>query len=250
MLPVHMKALQSAIDRVFSTHFDSLRPVDAIDRIVREGLLDDFINRVRCDTRSLQTIARRSYLHPNGFDKIVLIDSQRPAYKLRLHVWLPSEEQKAIAPEDVHNHRWDFCSHVLMGSLDWEEYVLTDSGEPRYQYHYRSPGNSDAFSLESVGTVRTQRVFETTLPAGLSYRLQHGVLHRVTGCATGPSITAFLQGPAVTGFTTVLKTTPYSPDPVNLVGLRRLTVPDLTTRLDLVRTVLHAPAAGAATAGR
>ncbi len=137
-----------------------------------------------------------------------------------------------------------------MGSLNWEEYVLSDSGEQVYQYHYRSPGGGDAFSLESVGAVRAQRVFETTLPPGLSYRLQHGVLHRVTGCAGGPSITAFLQGPAVTSFTTVLKPTPFSPGPMDLVGIQRLTVPDLTTRLDLVRTVLHTPANGATTTAR
>jgi len=60
----------------------------------------------------LETISKRSTIHSNDFKKIVL--STHNGYKLRLHIWNKKNVNQYHEP---HNHRWDFKSYVLTGTM-------------------------------------------------------------------------------------------------------------------------------------
>ena len=116
----------------------------------------------------LQSIARRSYRHGNGFLKIVLLEN---GYKLRLHIWLPGTP----CEENVHDHRWSFASTVLCGSLRSElfAYLGEDpAGEFReFRYEQRQ--------AKPVGRARLLRLSTEVYRAGDAYCLPREVLHRI-----------------------------------------------------------------------
>jgi len=66
------------------------------------------------DEKAVEEISKRSYVHANGFLKILLVD-KRPMYSIRLHIW-PS---LVIKETDIHDHPWDFDGFVLNGEYDW-----------------------------------------------------------------------------------------------------------------------------------
>jgi hypothetical protein len=83
-----------------------------------------------------ESIAGRSYWHPNGFVKLVLADHPQ-AGQVRLHVWpdLPDDH-------DIHDHGWPYESIVLMGELT--EIAFRESafgeGRPMWRHSYRQIG--------------------------------------------------------------------------------------------------------------
>lgn len=62
-----------------------------------------------------------SHAHENGFQKIGLFKSQT-GLQIRLHVWY-SDSARDVS--SIHNHRWDFVSAVLCGSLFARNYQET-----------------------------------------------------------------------------------------------------------------------------
>lgn len=53
-----------------------------------------------------------SYAHPNGFAKIQICQNSMNGSRLTLHVW-----SSQYVDGDIHNHRWDFSSRVLSGTV-------------------------------------------------------------------------------------------------------------------------------------
>lgn len=91
----------------------SILNVYSAARIIRE-ILDS--------SQGLEDIARRSYTHSNGFDKITLISNGKPEFKLRLHIWWPRGRSEQNT-ELIHNHRWFFTSTTLCGSVQVETFT-------------------------------------------------------------------------------------------------------------------------------
>ncbi|WP_433269263.1 hypothetical protein ACQPZF_06460 [Actinosynnema sp. CS-041913] len=81
--------------------------VGCVRRVARPEYLGPLLGRT-----AESDLPDRAYRHPNGFLKIVLIAEVE--FQLRLHVWRP-EPDSPVATENVHNHRWDFASAVLVG---------------------------------------------------------------------------------------------------------------------------------------
>lgn len=76
----------------------------------------------------LEEIAKRSYIHSQGFLKIILLDGREGSgYKLRLHIWDMDVISKFGAPfaEDKHEHRWDFVSTLLRGKIENHRYTIS-----------------------------------------------------------------------------------------------------------------------------
>ena len=63
------------------------------------------------DEQALQAVAARSYVHGNGFVKVVLLDEH--GHKLRLHIWFAG----SACEENIHDHRWSARSTVKFGSM-------------------------------------------------------------------------------------------------------------------------------------
>lgn len=81
------------------------------------------LKEILSDDELATKIASRSYSHTLGFDKIVLVDLSKdvnkdlPKVQLRLHIWEPDNLSVPIV-ESLHEHSFDFISHVLTGNLE------------------------------------------------------------------------------------------------------------------------------------
>lgn len=63
--------------------------------------------------------------HPNGFVKLPLALVVEGSRRLFLHVWLAGEEDS-----QAHDHRWDFSSTVLRGTVHNSLLDITEADEP------------------------------------------------------------------------------------------------------------------------
>jgi hypothetical protein len=195
----------------------------------------DLLAAVLCSP-GLPALAAASYEHPNGFAKLVLAGGAG-RFKLRLHVW-PAAGGR---PSDLHDHRWDFGSRVLLGGYRFEEHVPVP-GDTFHCYHYRSPGGEDSFAIEHAGRTGTRLAHEGRAVAGHEYTLKSDVIHRVFPSSAGPTITLVLQGPTVRSFTSVLSEQPKGLPASLQVPIVRLTAERYRAMLLTVRALLAPPA--------
>jgi len=159
------------------------------------------LTAIRRDDRWLQQLLLESKVHENGFFKLVLCEGNE--FKIRVHVWLPSEMHPT--QENTHDHNWWFHSKTMFGKLPYELLFQTDDKQDELAYSHiyekNSAGNgqtkgSTAYTARPTGTVFL-RVFETgTHQAGSRYNLHELVKHRIlpphedtaTFVMTGPRI--------------------------------------------------------------
>jgi fructose-1,6-bisphosphatase/inositol monophosphatase family enzyme len=67
------------------------------------------------DEQAMAGIARRSYPHPIGFDKLVLDDDRQTGFKFRLHVYWRGANFASL--ERMHLHRFEMASAIVTGEL-------------------------------------------------------------------------------------------------------------------------------------
>ncbi len=167
---------------------------------LRDALCDD---EFAADLRAL-TLARGepkagSYVHDNGFRKIVLATGDGEAAKLTIHHWASD----GCRPRgNVHNHRWDFVSVIACGrlvSVDWRD---DPGGELFKRYRYQSPGVGTDYALVEDGAARIKAASEIEWPTGSAYFQPHSVLHQAWG--DPGTVTVVAQGPVAQTKTTVL----------------------------------------------
>jgi hypothetical protein len=97
--------------------------LDAFKDIITKENIILSLKEILCDDELAHKIASRSYSHTLGFDKIVLVDlakdvnKELPKVQLRLHIWEPDNLSVPIV-ESLHEHSFDFISHVLTGNLE------------------------------------------------------------------------------------------------------------------------------------
>lgn len=111
-------------------------------------LLSRLIDRALADESLLEWVQTRSYLHSNGFDKIVLWGDGEKSRKLRLHYW----SGNAISTPTIHSHSWNFTSYVILGGIEVTHYDPDDTGQEFWSYRIAS--RDDA---RSDATVRMRR---------------------------------------------------------------------------------------------
>jgi hypothetical protein len=167
---------------------DGLKLLSASHDVVR------LLSALRNDPKRLASAASRSYLHANGFLKIALLAGE--CFKLRLHLWMPSGSSLAQNNEDIHNHRWDFASHMLAGAYRYQEFAPAADGTPYFAYSYRSPKSGSFYPLQAHGTEHLQCIFDAIIQPRTSYTLRAEVLHRVIGCPDQLTATLVLQAAA------------------------------------------------------
>ena len=124
------------------------------------------------------------YQYPNGFSKIILLESPE-SWSLRLHYWPKGHEES-----DAHSHRWNFCSYIVSGIISAYEYQLVPGDNFEAFDCFRSDnGNYVMQSLGSTGLVRSD---DTTWKRGDFYTQSFGDLHRAA--AVREAYTLILHG--------------------------------------------------------
>jgi len=142
--------------------------------------------------QNIEAIARRSYLHPNGFVKIVLLESQLPFFRLRLHVW-PSGQTNVIE-EDAHNHGWDVFSTVMAGRISIRNFnVVAGSTHNRFLLNSNLKDNR-TYEFLNKGPCSLSESFTATLNAGAYYQSPSHTIHRVHPEDNALAATLVLQG--------------------------------------------------------
>ncbi|MBI4919017.1 hypothetical protein HY837_03745 [archaeon] len=88
----------------------------------------EIISSILTRESELKRIAKDSYYHSLGFRKIVLLNTRHDGigYKLRIHIWHPGDSKSYGTPmaEGKHEHRWDYVSRVITGTLENHQYTV------------------------------------------------------------------------------------------------------------------------------
>ncbi|MDL5157006.1 hypothetical protein [Actinomycetospora termitidis] len=194
----------------------------------------------------LAQVTSRSYLHPNGFAKIVLHDAGPTGTSVRLHVW-PAVENPS--PEDLanrrdsapHGHRWNFASTLIAGSgLLVEEFevhhvdddTVVDPGETVWDEMMFRP--SVTASLVPHGKARlTCREYWVRDPIRDIYWCDVTDVHTIGPIDADMTATLVLQGPEVRPTAAVYRRPDSPADP----GRRTLAEHEIA---ELIQTVLAA----------
>jgi len=145
------------------------------------------------DQELLDTVARHSYAHSNGFDKVTLISNQAPEFKLRLHAWWPKGSSE-LKQEFIHNHRWRFTSSTLCGAAHVEIFEEDSDGVPMWRYEYSPRDDAvERYQLRPVGTSTLSSNLALKLTPGGVYSMSDMALHRVLWVGSTLSITMFVR---------------------------------------------------------
>jgi len=143
------------------------------------AMFDEFLHEVATSVHQNTD----SYTHDNGFDKIVFFEDNETKLKMRLHVWHPLviPGTKRVR-QNVHNHRWDFASIVLLGHADQLTYRFAEKdekGEEFFYYRYYARGSKEHYELEELGKTKLVCLGSERFEAGQLYCINNEVLHRV-----------------------------------------------------------------------
>lgn len=151
------------------------------------------IREILDTSEALGDIARRSYTHSNGFDKITLISNGKPEFKLRLHIWWPRKKSMKNT-ELIHNHRWLFRSTMLCGGAQVETFIEGDSGELMCRHEYLPRDDAlEKYDLRFVGRSGLVPSLMVKLTPGSTYSMSPDHFHRVLWSADVVSITMFVR---------------------------------------------------------
>ena len=159
---------------------------------------------------SAREVGRRSYLHPNGFLKVVLISPSTVPFELRLHQWHsgePSDLSPAPWQKPIHEHGWSFASTILTGALAFQVYEPDDQGAEYVAYLYQRPSSHLEFSLQPRGLERLVVTETGTHYAGSAYCFERGRLHRTWCVGSQPCTSLVLQGRVICRETRVYHST-------------------------------------------
>lgn len=160
----------------------------------QQAELEQLFGNIREDKEWMKDIVDRSYSHKIGFDKLVLVSLENPERKLRLHVWdnetVPQNEKDA----DIHNHRWNFCSTLLTGTMEFEIFER-GSGRKVHEYEYTPIGRNSKYSLKELGETELTQTFGGSFYAGVNYEITHDIIHRTYVDDNQTTATLMFQGP-------------------------------------------------------
>ena len=135
------------------------------------ALRDDII-RTLSDNEILSEIAEKSYVHQNGFVKIVYETLEDSV--CRLHIY----PLGARADLNIHDHRWDFSSVTICGSLPMSIFEVTDDGtsEIFHTYSKTENGGHEIRAHSSCKAVQTDLI---AVPPMHGYYMPFDVFHRI-----------------------------------------------------------------------
>jgi hypothetical protein len=143
-------------------------PMAADVRTILDGILDN--------AEALETVSARSYQHQLGFFKYVL-QEHASGECLRLHVW----ESGRMLAEDIHSHCSTFHSRVLAGSIEENQYSLTEGSTFNMFAYTRQSG--DQICARFVGTADAHLLDSRKLSPGDAYIRMHAQLHNISAVA-------------------------------------------------------------------
>ena len=188
------------VKNYLNNHFvsdPSISPIlesQEINFISKKENFKSFIQNLAQNRTILDQIASKSYRHDNNFDKLVLVTSKEPEYRLRLHIWWPENSGYSIQPELIHNHRWNFSSFIILGAMTFETFQVTTHGSPHFKYVYIPPVDTKSYQMKHNGTEFLSSILQVNMTPGCKYAFESIGLHRVTNQGEVPVVSLMIRG--------------------------------------------------------
>lgn len=133
----------------------------------------EFSKDILSNRNMLRKSAANSYVHPNGFSKIVLLRDEADRYEVRLHIWKRNE-----GTPHVHNHCWDFHAGVLMGAYESRRFVPSVVGSS--WKHFRLQSVFREHTVQQMEDAQLQCTDRLIVRSGMAYELNREELHQVS----------------------------------------------------------------------
>ncbi len=123
----YLREVENQLDKLLGTPLDiTAGHLPVLSPLLSRPSVRKVIDSIVGDEKALADIAGRSYTHTLGFRKIVLLDpgvlqadgSRGYGYQLRLHIWQPGADNSVPLIESMHEHSFDFVSHMLLGGME------------------------------------------------------------------------------------------------------------------------------------
>lgn len=178
--------------------------LDELRFCARHDQIAKVITSICESDRLLAECSSNSVSHPLGFDKLTLIAT--PSYQLKLHIWWPNTRNRTR--EDIHDHRFNFASVILAGSLKTETFLLDESGIPMFKFTEHKDARNGSYLFDDAGMTGVRHREINILGTGSAYFMNFEVLHRVSVNEHELVATLFLKLPPVRHKTTVLMSHP------------------------------------------
>ena len=172
--------MMSKKNELFNFLIDEVGVVDGSEKIqlnnpmlVRE--IVRYVRDLRNGSAEFADVLKESYIHKNGFQKIVL--GRQAGFALRFHRYLPG-----VGDQNVHDHRWSrMDSIVLEGGLS-ADYLChaqkSENGAERWETHtYRKIGTD--YVVEHKGESYLKLKKNTIHETGTIYSMDSHQLHRI-----------------------------------------------------------------------
>jgi len=232
-----MKALLERVDDILTSCSEPSKVLGNLRRVAPLPLLLDV---TRADPERFYAVARASYRHRNGFDKIVLASPPGSSLKLVLHLWEHGDLDGEI--DHIHNHRWDFASIVLRGTLQYELYKSDPRGTRYSKLQYQRLPRSRSYELAPCGSMTVSAQATANLTTGSTYTWDATLLHRAWAAPGHKTATLIVQGRPIRKRTTVLVDTDRCAYPPLRPQLRALPLDELDDALS--RLASYEPESG------
>ncbi|MEL6439188.1 MAG: hypothetical protein AAFQ80_08060 [Cyanobacteria bacterium J06621_8] len=224
--------------KVFSVleHLLSLASVPESEEAIcqlKEIKVIKLFDKLLKDKLFIEGVAHNSFIHPNGFYKIVIAEGNQ-GERLRIHFW--SEKEKTSRNKcDIHDHFWSFTSLVLFGNIYSEIFEPTKASNADDYTHFKLRDLTDqSYELEKMELVQLLCTERNTLSQGDIYSLSDSQLHRVEcPCDTA---TFVLQGRRRRKENNIYVN--YTEKKVKKASLRQLTVSEVIWVFNTIKTHL------------
>lgn len=162
----------------------------------------DFLKSIRNDENRLNEISSQSYLHQNGFNKLILSSNFDLGWRLRMHIWQTNYCNNDL---DIHNHSWNYASVIVLGKLTNEIYRVSKDGENYYHHIYTIDNIKSESSLKVVGVENLIIDNSITYKARDIYYQTQDKLHRTFPSGKKPTVTIVVQQKGKGNFSDVYK---------------------------------------------
>lgn len=150
---------------------------------------------------ALELVARDSYLHDNGFAKIVVYRGDHCA--VRFHVWNTSKASVPVT-SNVHDHRWHFVAKLLSGGYSHEKFRRASLSQEGSRYSAsRYTVSGDEYELAPIGELRLRKTSANRIEPGKHYLMMADTLHRVIVPINQVTVSVVFQAATIKQSTTV-----------------------------------------------
>lgn len=163
------------------------------------------VRRIVSDDAYLTWCTSQSYIHHNSFTKVVLGQSQS-GRRLVWHKWRPTQSELDV---EYHNHRWDFVSYIIRGSVRLADFHVGVGDIVVEQYRYASPGESESYLMGHLGMTCLEPASERVVRAGEFYYQPFETVHVAIPIEI-PTSTLIIQGGVVSPRTDVFSPRSYA----------------------------------------